>query len=91
MVDSELEATPLWNMVDNVGLTAYDEEFSELEAAWPVIKDEVLKVAKNISRENDWQVHSYSGISMGNYVLGSGNWSVLPLFAYGKRKTFICR
>ena len=43
----EFETDLVWNMEDHVGLTAYDEELTELTQFFPSIKEEALKATQN--------------------------------------------
>ena len=87
----EMETEMIWDMDNHVGLSTYDEEFTELKAFLPTLKKEATEAAKNIDG-TQWYINQHREVSTGNYIVGKeGNFSVLPLFAYGKRRRMVCK
>ena len=80
----------IWNMEDNVGLTSYDEELSELTSFYPTLKEEVLKATSNITKDI-WYSLTNVRSSAANYIHGEGKYYSLPFFYYGKRRRLICK
>ena len=78
-------------MEDNIGLTSYDEELTELTDFFPTLKEEALKVLPDGDFENIteyWQTHKAGPNS---YIHSSeGSFHNLPLYAYGKRRRLNC-
>ena len=85
-----IETELIWDKDQHVGLSTYDEELTELKEFLPKLKEEAMKVAKEIDPD-DWYVYNHQDHSTTNFIRGkSGNFSVLPLFTYGKRRRVIC-
>ena len=78
-------------MEDNIGLTSYDEELTELTDFFPTLKEEALKVLPDGDFENIteyWRTHKAGPNS---YIHSSeGSFHNLPLYAYGKRRRLNC-
>ena len=81
------EAAPVWNAEEQVSLTKHDEEFQVLTEKYNDIKQDLLKASSNMSE--GWLSHIKTSHDQ-NLIVGQGNWSVYPLFAWGKRKSFSC-
>ncbi len=95
---SEYESQPIWTVEDNVGLTRYDEEFGDFEAAWPKIKAEALALAKSFNSQdgNDdwswWVMKQLKSLSNNLIVTNNGGaLSAFPIFMYGKVKPTNCK
>lgn len=91
-VEKQLDSKDLiFDLENDVGLSTYDEEIQELTEFLPKLKEEALKAAENVTKEN-WYKRVYVNMAQGNYVVkGGGNFSVLPLFTYGKRRHANCK
>lgn len=95
-VQKELEALPIWNVEENVGLTAYDEELTELTSFLPSLKQEALEAAKSVENPDfsrHWRVDTYVNVSTGNFIHSgsSGNLSTLSIFHFGKKRRGACK
>ena len=64
--DKPLEGNLIWNMDEHVGLTSYDEEFSELTNFYSTLKEEALKTAQNITNDSWYSVKREN--SANNYI-----------------------
>ncbi len=85
-----LETDPIWDVENSVGLSTYDEELSELKEFLPILKEEGLKAAANVT-DDGWVVRKHSNTAMGNIVMSpEGSLATLPLFSYGKIRHAIC-
>lgn len=73
----DLEAKPVWNTKDDVGLTAFDEEFTMLQDNWEIIKAEAIELRNNAS---NWQKVNQD----------DGAYEEFPLFTWGHRRAFHC-
>ena len=83
----------IWDPEQNVGLSTYDEELTELREFLPTLKKEALEAIGNISAEH-WRIHSHQDVTVGNYIYANdhgGQFSTLPLFTYGKRRLLNCK
>ena len=61
-----LEGNLIWNMDEHVGLTSYDEEFSELTNFYSTLKEEALKTAQNITDDTWYSVKKENSAT--NYI-----------------------
>lgn len=86
---SAIETETVWDIDNHVGLSTFDEEFNELKEFLPQLKSEALKAAENVTNQH-WIMRSHYKVQQGNFILGHGNWSTLPLFEYGKRRLTNC-
>lgn len=84
----DLESVPVWNSEEQVTLTKHDEEFEAITSRWTEIKEEVVALSKNLTYA--WKSHTKTMSYDHNLIQGSGNWSMLPLFSWGKRKPYSC-
>ncbi len=74
----DLESKPIWNLSDDVGLTAHDEDVQGIRARLEDLQEE----ARSLD-EPDWNpvVTGY---------LTSGNWSEAPLYTFRARRHHTC-
>ena len=77
----------MWLIWFQVSLTKHDEEFQILTERWQEIRDDVFKVSNNLS--DGWLAYVKTNHDQ-NMIVGHGNWSVFPLFAWGKKKAYSC-
>ena len=81
----------IWNMEDNIGLTSYDEELTELTDFFPTLKQEALKVLPDGDFENITEYWLTHKAGPNSYIHSSeGSFHNLPLYAYGKRRRLNC-
>ena len=81
----------IWNMEDNVALTSYDEELTELTDFFPTLKEEALKVLPDGDFENITDYYYVLKAGPNSYIQSpEGAIHNLPLYAYGKSRRLIC-
>ncbi|XP_059086290.1 aspartyl/asparaginyl beta-hydroxylase-like [Tigriopus californicus] len=76
----DLDSKPIWSM-DDVQVTAYDEEFTLLKESWETIRGEALEIRKNGSL---WISTS------GQEWIARGTTLQFPIFTWGKKRSYHC-
>jgi hypothetical protein len=71
----DFESKPVWDLQEDVGLTAHDEDINDFLENLETVQTEAAAV-----NESEWT----------NVESSYGNWKELPLYSFGRRRAHRC-